>query len=367
MFPAAFMLKRFLTHGGHFTPDHPEYRRAVLLNITLGVLAGVSLLFAVLNALVFDLQPLVWVDLVALAVAVGLLVELRRSRRIERIALAAVSMFALFLLAYFWVAGNRFYGVIWLTVFPGLAFFLIGARRGLIACLGFFGATAVLLWGEVAQSGAEVFGPEAVTNLVVALLCLLLMAHFQELSRQEVLVALRQRNHDLEHLSATDRLTGLANRMSLEQSLAAEVERRARGGSVFSVLLLDLDHFKRVNDTFGHATGDAVLQALAQVMERERRGSDRVGRWGGEEFVVICPQADFAGALLLGERLRAAIAAEILPRVGQQTVSIGVASHAPGESVGALLARADAGLYAAKNAGRNRVMGCTASGRCVAA
>jgi diguanylate cyclase (GGDEF)-like protein len=148
----------------------------------------------------------------------------------------------------------------------------------------------------------------------------------------------------------TDPLTATANRRALEEALAAQVALRARYRSVFSLVLLDLDHFKRVNDERGHLTGDRVLQQVARALEAAVRETDLVARYGGEEFVVLMPQTDLANASRLAQRLRRAIA-----RATQLTVSGGVAMIGTVETAEELLQRADAALYQAKAAGRDAV------------
>lgn len=350
------MLETLLTQAGRYSPEHPDYRRAVLLNFGLALLALVCALFFGLNLWVFDLHSIALADAIVFVIASTLLALHWRGARLDRVAVAFVLLMAVFLLSYVWLVGNRFFGLIWLAVFPGLAVFLLGSRGGLMACLAFFGAVALVLGAQSHSWGPQRFGAESVANIAVALACLVMQALFYERSRQDVLSALRERNEALRRLSTTDALTALANRMSLEQALRREVARRSRGGEVFSVLLLDLDHFKHVNDRFGHAEGDAVLRRIAGILRREVRAPDLAGRWGGEEFVVICPHADPAGAFTLAERVRAAVETELFPGVGRQTVSIGLAGHLVEEGAEGLMARADAALYAAKTRGRNRVV-----------
>lgn len=149
-----------------------------------------------------------------------------------------------------------------------------------------------------------------------------------------------------------DDLTGLPNRRQLDLWLQAQQARAEQTGDPWSVILFDLDHFKRVNDTFGHAAGDRVLRASAQAAGGVLEEGDRLGRWGGEEFLVIVPGQGHAGALRLAEQLQAAVAAQAHGEVGSVTVSCGVAQSLPGERYPELLERADAALYAAKRGGR---------------
>jgi diguanylate cyclase (GGDEF)-like protein len=122
------------------------------------------------------------------------------------------------------------------------------------------------------------------------------------------------------------------------------------------VLLLDVDRFKAVNDNYGHNTGDDVLRLLAKVLQQRGRARDLVGRWGGEEFVIVCEDTPLAGAVSLADHLRQRIAAQEFPGVGQCTASFGVAESTPGDTLVTLIDRADQALYAAKRDGRNRVV-----------
>ena len=159
-------------------------------------------------------------------------------------------------------------------------------------------------------------------------------------------------------LASTDALTGLANRREGLLRLQEAHALGERHGQAASLLFCDLDHFKRVNDTHGHAVGDQVLVQLAERLRRALRATDLPIRWGGEEFLVLLRASDAGAALQVAERLRAAVAAEPMVVAGLElpvTVSTGVATRAPGESVHAWTDRADAACYAAKAAGRNRV------------
>jgi len=165
---------------------------------------------------------------------------------------------------------------------------------------------------------------------------------------------------DARRLATTDMLTGLLNRRAFLDAIERERARSDRHAFPLSVLLLDVDHFKRINDERGHAAGDAVLQGIARVLVSVARKSDFVARWGGEEFVVGLPQTSEAGARIAGERVRRAVAAEshAAPDGGQPmrvTVSVGVASADAPWSIDRLVGAADAAMYAAKTRGRNRV------------
>lgn len=166
---------------------------------------------------------------------------------------------------------------------------------------------------------------------------------------------LEEANARLKSLAATDGLTGLRNRAALNEALGEEAGRAARAGRPVSVILMDVDHFKAFNDAFGHPAGDEVLRGVAAVLRRTARSTDVVARYGGEEFALVLPDTDHAGAVVMAERCRRAVAAarwEHRPI----TVSVGVATQASDSSdPSALVKRADDALYRSKRAGRNRV------------
>jgi diguanylate cyclase (GGDEF)-like protein len=150
-----------------------------------------------------------------------------------------------------------------------------------------------------------------------------------------------------------DSLTGLANRRALEEVLAAEISRAHRFTHQLAVVLLDLDRFKEINDSFGHAAGDVMLRAVSRLLISLARQGDTVARWGGEEFVVVLPETDLAGAQRFAERLRRAIEAQTVGDM-QTSASCGVATMLPEDNVEELLRAADQALYQAKTNGRNR-------------
>lgn len=170
---------------------------------------------------------------------------------------------------------------------------------------------------------------------------------------------LQATNLQLQQLSRTDRLTGLNNRGYWEECLQHEYARHRRYQSMAALVMFDIDHFKKVNDTYGHPAGDKVIQAVAAVVREQVRDTDIAGRYGGEEFVVLLPDVDSTGAMLFAERLRLRIESLLVSYEGQTipfTISLGVAdlSH-PVQDYPQLIEHADQALYASKQGGRNQV------------
>ena len=240
---------------------------------------------------------------------------------------------------------------------------LVVALRGrlaFIAAVAIVSAVSALgLWFSLIDGGPfsaegyryEDFLRDAVINRVIAVALFI-----------AVLALLRriQTNQDeLHRLSTTDGLTGALNRRRFEELAEVERRRSQRSGAPVSLMILDIDHFKRVNDQFGHAAGDAAIRMLAKACLATLRPGDLFGRWGGEEFVIAMPETNAAGALKAAERLREILATARFDANGKPrsiTVSIGVATLLRDElTIDHAIARADRALYRAKAAGRNRV------------
>jgi diguanylate cyclase (GGDEF)-like protein len=167
---------------------------------------------------------------------------------------------------------------------------------------------------------------------------------------------LEKSNRFISELARKDPLTGLSNRRHLDEVFAMEVDRSARHELSLSVIMVDVDHFKKINDTYGHAVGDKVLIGVANILELGKRTYDMTARFGGEEFVVLLPDTRGEEAVVVAERLRTKLQeATIDGFTGTVTASFGVASLIAGEASSGLFAKADAALYRAKEKGRNRV------------
>lgn len=176
------------------------------------------------------------------------------------------------------------------------------------------------------------------------------------LARARTLLDFKAYLDTCEEAAFTDHLTGLANRRRFERQLEKEVERTQRYGRAFCLLMMDIDHFKLVNDTHGHEAGDEVISKIAKALQAGTRGIDLAARIGGDEFGIILTETGVQGAMEVAERLQVAIKALELSSGGQVTASFGVAeSPTTGETARELLASADAALYNAKNQGRDRV------------
>jgi diguanylate cyclase (GGDEF)-like protein len=243
---------------------------------------------------------------------------------------------------------------LWFFVIYVFAFLVFSARRALFLSISMSLFSFVLMIIKLQLTPAVVTGEVAITlfNFYLANFFLLVFGfsaaswrEYYERTRLEADLSAKQ--------ALTDGLTGVSNRRGLEERFEHHVFKTEHHQPL-SIVLFDLDHFKTVNDVYGHSAGDEVLREVARLTPLQLRGSDEFGRWGGEEFMVVCLETDMAQARVVAERLRTTIEKASWPVPGV-TASFGIATRHDRESLEALYERADRALYEAKRAGRNRV------------
>lgn len=250
--------------------------------------------------------------------------------------------------------------IIWLFAYPPIIFYISEARVGVIACAGGL-ATVALLFSPL---GDMALNPPYSTSFRLTMLAVLgfemSTCYVLDQSRRRSKLGLLKLAAEFEYAAKHDALTGLANRREAHEQLEAEYQRYLRNGRPFSVMLMDIDLFKSVNDNYGHHVGDQTIIMVARTLQEHSRKVDTLSRWGGEEYLVILPETDTAEAFQTANRMRQKIASTPVNADGQSinaTISVGVATIHGSESVDRLLQRADEALYRAKTLGRNQVCG----------
>lgn len=236
------------------------------------------------------------------------------------------------------------------------------ATRTTVGILG--GCTLVLLGFDVASlhwgaslldniSGINhgLFSLLSIVQLLGLAGCVLYVQNYT--IKQEQLM--RDSNEKLQSLVVKDGMTGLYNRSFMEQMIGDAINRSKRSGTPLSLLMIDIDYFKQINDIFGHQAGDEVLLQLTKLLEGSKRSTDYLGRWGGDELVLLLGDTNLQGAMKVAEKLRIAVVSHIFPHRSHLTISLGASEYCNGETQPELIKRADAAMYQAKHAGRNRV------------
>jgi diguanylate cyclase (GGDEF)-like protein len=329
------------------------YRKAVLKALLiLTIVAG--LLFSGLN-LMAGRWPLALAEIVMVVFAVFVMFVIRKTDRIERWALIFLVPFCTTMLFSMILPTSSITVFGWVLIIPILSHLLLGRRQGLVVSCVFMLLTAILYWYKH-QGQPAILDPLPLANTLLIAICVLAFSHVYEVTRERSELRLLE-------LAQTDALTGLSNRIRLKEVFERERRRSAREGTPFALIVLDLDHFKSINDDYGHEAGDLMLRRVAETLKQCLRASDLPARLGGEEFGVLLPNTDAAHAAEVSEKIRSRIASMELAFEGQTlrvTLSGGIAElGADGKDLRSLLRAADDRMYVAKESGRNQVIVAT--------
>ncbi|RXJ83847.1 sensor domain-containing diguanylate cyclase [Arcobacter cloacae] len=240
---------------------------------------------------------------------------------------------------------------------PILTFFIIyffykGDKETKIITFSFFIISFYWLYSTLIAAGIVPW--EEYPSDIAVFICLLFLS-YSIVNRLNYTKELEEAKVELTNLTLTDYLTNLSNRKNIDYVLKINENLFNRYKDKFSIILIDLDDFKKVNDTYGHLVGDKVIIEISEILKKYTRQTDVVGRWGGEEFIIICPKTDLLDASKLAEKLRDKIATYQFETVGNKTASFGVATFKENETIIELITRVDNAMYLAKSRGKNRV------------
>jgi len=324
-------------------------RRVAVLGATIDVL-----LFVVFHA--FGMPALAWINVASVAMYAAAYWLLGRRRNLQAVLLMWCEVLihsAVCSVFLGWESGAHYFMMVFI---PAVA--LSRSTRHAVAALVFLllvylGVNGLTM--AIAPLYAMSAGAALTMRCISVTTVFVMFGYIGRYYVQRVDEAERQ----LQDLAARDQLSGLANRREVVSCADVELERGKRAGTAMAVLLADIDHFKRVNDAWGHATGDRLIQHVASTMSRSLRPTDVLGRWGGEEFIALLPVTSLEEATAIAERLRAAIADSAFEVDGERvrvTVSVGVQPVDAGRPFGEAVAAADAAMYRAKQAGRDAVV-----------
>lgn len=326
------------------------YRKAVLK--TLLVLTFISgLLFFTLNVQRQN-YPLAFAELGMACYSVFIFWAIGKTKHLERWILAFILPFCITMM--FALTSPRATTTVfaWVLLIPILSHLLMGRRLGLLVSAVFMGTAAVIFFFKY-HDAPQMMQPLPIANMGLMSLTILAFSHIYEITRE-------QSESRLLKMAQTDALTGLANRTRLSDVFEQERKRSLRHKTPLSMLVLDLDHFKQVNDQYGHEAGDLALRHVADTLRASLRATDLATRLGGEEFAILLANTNADQAHRVADKIRHAIEVNPVPHQDQSirlTVSGGIAQFGPdGADLRSLIGRADQYLYHAKDSGRNRII-----------
>jgi len=248
-------------------------------------------------------------------------------------------------------------GPLWIFIVSPVAFFIRGLKQGLIELSIFLFIISLIVFVPGEFFSNESYNPDYKLRVILSFLTVTFLSACYEFSTEQSKIAIMELNKQYEQLALYDPLTGLANRRCALQKLEFEQPRILRHKESLSLIICDVDHFKRVNDCYGHNAGDAVLIKLAEMFTNLIRGQDMIARWGGEEFLFILPHTTAENAAVVSNKIHKILKENVISFEGEElaiTVSMGITQMHVNQNIDEAINSADKYLYQAKDAGRNQ-------------
>jgi len=344
--------------------DYFSMRKEMIVKVFLHIATWILVVFGFINFFVYKQTALGVVDLFAAMVSFYTVFILKNKRNLRiAIIVSSVNLFLFFLL-YIYMNRNVDYGLIWSIFLPIFIIPLNGHKYGLRISLLFYAFAFLIAYLGIGVWDDSQWNTHSFIRFVVSSLVLVFVIYITELAiyRSNVLLFEKERKEreyvkKLQDSAEKDYLTQIYNRRKIIEIISEEIQRAHRYNLHLSLAIVDIDFFKKINDTYGHNCGDEVLVEFVEVISSHLRESDYVGRWGGEEFVILFTHTTLEDALKKSERLCCEIREQDFTNVGHLTCSIGIAALTPEiVSLEGLVDKADKALYQAKEMGRDRAI-----------
>lgn len=342
--------------------DHFSLRKEMIVKIFLYIAAFILTLFSLVNLFIYHQYTVGYIDATSALIAIYALLKLRDKKTLSlAIRISSLNLFVFFLL-FLYFNQNEDNGLVWLIFLPIFIIPLNGHKKGLIISLIFYAIAFYIAYNGIGVWQEGLWNTHSFIRFVASSLLLVYITYITELAIYRNNIQLQEKEEQnkrylekLEDLAQKDYLTKIYNRRHIHELLEKELHKSRRYNTTVSVAILDIDYFKRINDTYGHQCGDDVLIEFTSIIQKELRKSDIFGRWGGEEFVIIFPHTFIEDAKEKCEQLRLKITQTNFFNVGVITCSIGVAEYDKNSTLDHFISQADEALYKAKEAGRNQV------------
>lgn len=335
-----------------------EIRRFLLVKLILLMTAFALFIFAGVHALANEATStnIAIIDFIAGIVTLITVLRLRTAKDLDKTTLFATTSIFIFFIFFISFNQNASFGLIWLVFFPILALTMNSTIRGVFFAASFVITVSIMAYIGIDQWQGGNWDFKSFLRLSVSLSVFSFLVYIYEVTLDKAYEHEKAAMDVLHELSLNDHLTGIANRRRITNLLDIEFDRAQRYKTPFSIVLFDIDHFKKINDNYGHLAGDHVLKVFADQVSQSIRKTETIGRWGGEEFVLILSQTDLNSAYLVSEKIRKIIAKTRFDDIdGEITCSFGVASYDNDVNLDELIEQADQALYQAKENGRNQV------------
>ncbi len=329
--------------------EHHSYNKKTYITLITHAIIIILSFFIYFNIVHTHNYPLAFTECITLLLSGYSIYLTRKSKINHAIKLFAYTLF-LFIALLVFLVPIQSYGLIWSLIIPLNAFFILSEQEALFHSILFFFYFSIVIF----FLRTDITTQEISLNLLISYLSISTISYiFAKNNRllhikEEILI------DRFEKLSSTDQLTHLYNRVKLKDLMQHEINFSNRYKIPLCIVLIDIDHFKYVNDTYGHKAGDEVLQEFAKFLVQNCRKADIIARWGGEEFLIILPKTSLEKAVLFSKKLNIAMQNHPFSYTFSNTCSIGVSQYNTNDTLESLIERADKALYLAKNNGRNQ-------------
>jgi diguanylate cyclase (GGDEF)-like protein len=301
-----------------------------------------------MNVIKTDTPVIVYIDGSAALLTLLSIIYFHKTDNIKRSTIFAVILLTITLACFIVSVENRTFGLYWCATYPPAVYFLLGRKHARIINLCFCFSVLLYIVLRFKTWGPVDFGIESISNIVAATICLSFLVSYYEQTRRSVEQALAQKNEELALLAVTDCLTGLYNRSKIDSVISGQLGKCSTKKCKFSIILGDIDYFKNVNDTYGHNAGDRIIIDVSRILMDTCSESYTVGRWGGDEYLVICPDTDESEVNKIKEKIIDRIEAYNVEKNTDIAMSLGAATYTDGDTADIILNRADNALYNAK-------------------
>jgi diguanylate cyclase (GGDEF)-like protein len=353
------ILNRITYPSKKFSFSDDIVKKIVILVIMSYFLISICF-FLGIDSILNEISPLGYVLIFVSLSAIASNIYFRYSGNFNVYTIALHIIFGLLCVYLVYSGGRENTGPLWSFVAPVLSFYLVGYKKASIICIVLIAiSAAILLIPGFPFSTIAPYPAFFKARFLISISIVTFTAYLLEYSRYHTQLEIVILSQELDRMSRTDELTGLSNRRDMYEWLKQESYRYERNRNPFSITLCDIDHFKNINDVFGHDCGDFILKNVARLLTESVRKQDKIARWGGEEFLILHPETNLSNAGLIAERMRKTI--EKASFSYQQcdlhlTLSFGTAMKGENSTIEEVIKNADENLYHAKRAGRNRVV-----------
>ncbi|QSZ42132.1 diguanylate cyclase [Sulfurimonas aquatica] len=329
--------------------DNRLNRIYIIVNVFLIFGSVIFAFFSSFNYFILEKFNVSLLNIITAVLMFFLLLDLRLNRAIHRSVNILVLILFIFFLSFIYLNKNEQFGLVWAHFFPVVSIILLGVKRGAIVSTLYFVLMFTLAYKGIGIWEHGEWSSVSFWRLAISSIVLFIMIATLE-------IALENSNKKLEVLSNIDPLTKLYNRRKINEILDKEIYKAKRYKTKLSLILFDIDDFKKINDWLGHESGDNVLKKLSQTVKDQLRDTDSIARWGGEEFLIVTPMTDIKECALTAEKLRATVESINCKHGIKLSCSFGVSEFdSINDSVESLIKRADLAMYDAKSKGKNCV------------